>query len=97
MELWDTVSDNENDTDSSYGLSDFGSESDSTVPAPRGCYFFVKSSKNFCKIPQKTFRKLFHVYYIFRLSSTRDVFPRSFTNLARAVVSHNISEWLVLY
>ena len=26
-----------------------------------------------------------------------DVFPRSFTNLARAVISHNISEWLVLY
>ena len=32
MELWDTDSDNENDTDSSYGLSDFGSESDSSDP-----------------------------------------------------------------
>lgn len=30
MELWDT--DNENDNDSSYGLSDFGSESDSSDP-----------------------------------------------------------------
>ena len=30
MELWDTDSDNENDTDSSYGLSNFGSESDSS-------------------------------------------------------------------
>ena len=29
MELWDTNSDNENDTFSSYGLRDFGSESDS--------------------------------------------------------------------
>ena len=28
MELWDTSSDNENDTDFSYGLPDFGSESD---------------------------------------------------------------------
>ena len=28
MELWDTDSDHESDTDSSYGLSDFGSESD---------------------------------------------------------------------
>ena len=32
MELWDNVSDNENNTDSSYGLSDFGSESDSSDP-----------------------------------------------------------------
>ena len=32
IELWDNVSDNENDTDSSYGLSDFGSESDSSDP-----------------------------------------------------------------
>ena len=32
MKLWDTDSDNENDTVSSYGLSDFGSESDSSDP-----------------------------------------------------------------
>ena len=29
-ELWNTDSDNKNDTDSSYGLSNFGSESDSS-------------------------------------------------------------------
>ena len=29
-EFWDTDSDNENDTDSSYDLSDLGSESDSS-------------------------------------------------------------------
>ena len=32
MELRDTDSDNENNTDSSNGLSDFGSESDSSDP-----------------------------------------------------------------
>ena len=30
MEFWDTDSDNENDTGSSYDLSDLGSESDSS-------------------------------------------------------------------
>ena len=33
MELWDTDSDNEKETDSSYGFSDFGSKSDSSDPA----------------------------------------------------------------
>lgn len=32
MELWDNDSDIENDNDSSYGLSDFCSESDSSDP-----------------------------------------------------------------
>ena len=32
IELYDTVSNNENDTDSSYYLSDFGSESDISDP-----------------------------------------------------------------
>ena len=32
IELWDNVSDNENDTGSSHSFSDFGSESDSSDP-----------------------------------------------------------------
>ena len=64
VELWDTDSDNENDTDSSNGLSNFGSECDSSDPDIYELQkqllvgvIFLNGSKNFCKIPKKTFRK----------------------------------------
>ena len=45
MELWDTDSDNENDTGFSYGLSDFGSGSDSSDPDFYGIPEFLDSGR----------------------------------------------------
>ena len=71
--------------------------------APRK-YYFLDSFKKFCKIPKKTFRKRsmfvtasdFCLATLLKLNSTIDVFPPSFTNLARAVISHNTLERLLL-
>ena len=69
MELRDIDSDNENNTESIYGLSHFSSESDSSdqnIAASRRYYFLNSFTKNFRKIPRKTFGKSVHVYYSFR-------------------------------
>ena len=67
-------------------------------------YSFLDSFKKFCKIPKKTFTKGymfvtasdFWFTTLLKMNSTIDVFPSSFTNLARAVVSQNILERLLL-
>ena len=67
-------------------------------------YYFLDSFKKFCKIPKKTFRKGsmfvtasgFWFTTLLKLNSTIDVFPPSFTNLARVVISHNTLERLLL-
>ena len=61
-------------------------------------YYFLNSSKNLSKILKKTFRKSsmfittsdFWPKSLLKSNSTMDVFPRSFTNLARTVIFHNI-------
>ena len=58
----------------------------------------------FCKIPQKTFRKGsmfvtasdFWFTTLLKMNSTIDVYVLCFTNLARAVISHNTLELLLL-
>ena len=105
IELWDIDSDNENDNYFNYGLSDFGSESDSSDPNIHylqkqldvGVIFFLNSSKNYWKILKKTFRKSFMFITasdfwpttLLKSNSTTDVFLQSFINLARTVISHN--------
>ena len=67
-------------------------------------YYFLDSFKKFCKIPKKTFRKGFMFVTasdfwfttLLKMNSTIDVFPPIFTNLARAVISHNTLERLLL-
>ena len=71
--------------------------------APRK-HYFLDSFKKFCKITKKTFRKRsmfvtasdFWCTALLKMNSGIDVFPPSFTNLARAVISHNNLEWLLL-
>ena len=71
--------------------------------APRK-YYFLASFKKFCKIPKKAFRKRsmfvkasdFWFTTLLKMNSAIDVFPPSFTNLARAVISHNTLERLLL-
>ena len=67
-------------------------------------YSFLDSFKKFCKIPKKTFTKGymfvtasdFWFTTLLKMNSTIYVFPLSFTNLARAVISHNTLERLLL-
>ena len=67
-------------------------------------YSFLDSFKKFCKIPKKTFTKGcmfvtasdFWFTTLLKMNSTIDVFPPIFTNLARAVISHNTLERLLL-
>ena len=64
--------------------------------APCRCYF-LNSSKNFCKILKKTFRKSsmfvtapdFWPTILLKSNSTMNVFPRVFKNLAGTVISPN--------
>ena len=71
--------------------------------APRR-YYFLDTFKKFSKILKKTFWKRFMfvtasdfwLTTLLKLNSTIDVFPPSFTNLARAVISHNTLERLLL-
>ena len=71
--------------------------------APRK-YYFLDSFKKFCKIPKKTFRKLslfvtasyFWFTTLLKMNTTIDIFPPSFTNVARAVISHNTLERMLL-
>ena len=65
MELWDIDSDDTNNTDSSYGLSGFSSESDSSGQNIQrlqkqllvGIIFLNSFTKNVGEIPKKTFGK----------------------------------------
>ena len=71
--------------------------------APRK-YYFLDSFKKFCKIPKKTFRtrsmfvtaSYFCFKTLLKMNSTIDAFTPIFTNLARAVISHNTLERLLL-